>query len=1819
MPLRGFIKIFSLKIFIPLSVLFIAVTLIGLINPKSAFADFVLRGGTCYFRYGNTSGQTQELPVDINFCTGGQGNGACMANLAGECRAANVPGGGGSGCTTEDIITEYTPAGQTPQYIRFQADCSATWSNGINSQDYGLNIAYFRTSDRKYTDLTSSRSALGMQQNNSAFKIANGNSGVTIPMSWFSGEMADYTTEKSIGFYPNCAGSMDDAMEADCFRIEDLEPYIPPPPPPCTMPLEQVSFTTSCTPGAYSSGVQKTTDVVHALNLNQGGNYCQIDYINVSTVQNPSFPNYYNSAVNGVSEKAIPQGFTYRGDGSNLILQPNTTYWISYYDSQSGQLSAGRSFVTRGSCSTPSAPTISQVPQCRFTFPYDTEPERDRINLKWGAPSNQGLGFEGYEIQIANNSAFTGAQMYSNTATDRDIPFGAPAYSSNIPLGYTYYYRVRGVNWGGSGSWSAVRSGYIQMKPSSLNSLTLGVTPPPTPTGNAVVDIDWTYTNTVIAPPDPVSGGFFGTRTGGSSGMQNLIAQGTQRTLINNIPASACQDTNYTYTLSASNVCGDGPATSRSVVCPRNTPPTCGALQYLNGSSWQNFHGSGVTRNRSTTIQIRRLCTDPEGNPITYSWVTSCGSVSPSNTATTTYTFPSTANTSCDILSGARDNFNAYAPSEAGIANTNPTAGISSLTLAPDSRSIQRSSTADAYAVIRRITQNLATMRYTVSGYNNPAFVGAPAGVNATASITIDTLSANVATNIVNICNPTYGTCGFDNGGGTSMGMSATNASYLINVSFNATQLANVKDVMVGSTATTPIRFGMIVNFNARGADGSLININRSGTPSIINNPPYCVSVNIDPRSPLRTGTTNITVTARDDWGLNQINVGVSPAGGSLTSTDVNTITGNPRSGSTTVPWNITNAATGVYSLNATITDLDGRSATCNASSAVTGSENPGGGTGTPPTIMVDKVVPVCTPGSFTVTSVDGVNLAFAVRGSDPGTVASGLAAIDISVLRPGTGQTWQPAGSSAVINPPVTTYNYSDATGYNVANAPSGTYNFRATWTDEAGNTATCAATYDKGSRISGRIMLNTGTNGDQLRDYANESTGTRFNPVSRLGVAAPTSANWNIATNTNCSAPYPGTSAAASDTGACNAWFISNAEYATSSTPTIGIRFPALSSNATIPKYRCTAMRLFNTVVSSSTPTKTFTGATVVPINCVGGVCGCDVTLASGDITVNSNATYTATSIWPTHVEFDLDYNSDQVYGTIRNERGSAIQNVTVTAGGVTPAGTSNASGSYETPIPAGDNSAGYLRSGLSGSPVSTTVTLTNNDPTKLCIHAVKTDFTNNASRNTVGNFDSAAEVSSIAKTLSVPGTGWSVAADDACTATVQVANGTMSPKYQNQVNYLLIPKVKVTGRIYFLNKDNLCGSPAAWSDSANQASSGSVPLTLTMQTDTGLTDFYNPDGDSSYNTGDSYTYYANILPGSTWNTWQLQKTVSFAAGSPYTSCGNDTINVATSLPNYPYDSSNPTRGYEISSDIAVYVREANDWWQTYNGGVHGLAGIQNAIPNESLPVEVGGFDMHTMVGVPNNVIYSAASSPSLIKNGFRPSTSGALVTTRGNIGTINAGRSGANWQISGDKAWKQDSMPALRIPFAGEGASSVEAIDKVRALTSGNWPTSMPNFSTSGSNNKVILSGNQTIGSSSSDTTYGNNNYILVDGDVTIAGNLKPSGTNLDQTLFIVASGDVTIAAGVAEINAFIYTPGDINIATAGQDSSSEKVLRVYGGLYAGGTIHQRRDIENTPTNFGYPSVQVMFNPGLIISTRSASFPSQLKDTNVYWTQE
>lgn len=1987
MPLRGFIKTFPFRISYFTVFFFLAAFSIfwsfnpSLVSAQTCTGGYRWSGSQCRFYYGNTSGNCQSLPVADSFCSGGGSNACGDLENNRQCETANVPGSSGATNGCEEVSARYCfdgncdpnhiPVNPTPTDILFDLSCSHTWSDA-NNKDLHMNIEFLDYSDGKWHGLRRS----GLAVDSDLFKVLNNDESRRIPLRWMRESMQDVTTEKAIVFYPNCAGSLSDAMDADCYRKTKLAPLIVDNNTPsctvssvsngsnydvtitgndvgsgiarmglsytpinssgsptgpevvvvnndyivspatsshsrtftvpknllttgqgyivtgkvwdlkgsnsypantstpnhatcttalqCIMPVEQVDFLTSCTPRVNSNGIQYTDSIVRARNLNAGGAYCQVDYVNVTEngttspdAGNFTYPNYWNRATNGAATLDIPNNFLKRDTGAELILQPNKRYWVSYYDQQSGGLTAGRSFVTRAACRAPTAgPTITAVPICKVDPHVSSDPGIALRDLRWSPLTSSQVGdnFTGYEIEVYRNSVTPANRVVVATSvpSQTSASFGA-WYWEELQAGNTYLYRVRGESWGGYGPWSAVSSRYLIRKPSAIDSFSVyayssgqGVS------GSPYITTQWAYDD-ATAPLRPTGTSYTWRNT--TRGTSFNFAS-TQRSYTETLTYAQCNNTTYNYSLNAINECGTGPTRYLSFTCPANRAPTCLPIQYSdnNGASWVDYpppptSAPFLVRNPRSGILLRKNCTDTEGNSIRYDWSTSpgCGTFAPAsqtlasphlNGGLTAYTFPSNANMSCNLTIAVRDNLGHISPSETVIAKTFPAPNVGTHTISAGSRSIQRSSTTDAYAVVSGTAQDLATVNYNWSGYSNLSAQGSSNNIPGTARI--DTTSTTVNGKI-NICHPTYGSCFFVNSGSTALTFLTASGSSPINIRLSATHQPTIRDVMVDPT-TTNVKYGIRVNFTASAANGETLSVSPSGTPGIINNAPTCSGVTFGPTpgSPYRTGNISVSVTGRDDWGLRGLTITYRAVTGGTTTTVVNNPTQfNSRLGTATFNVSTTNMVSGYYNFNIAMSDGDGKSVNCLASGNITGDES--GSSNTPPVILIDKQVPQCGIGGMTVTpNAAGDLLGFTVSGTDPTSNSSysGLNRIHILAKRPNeTAFSSTPVLSfnlTATPRPQNYTHTFSNAsaaTSYNLTGQPSGAYTFRAVWTDRAGNvsatptssTTPCDATYEKRSRITGKVNMFTGVDGLDKRDYSREVNGTEFSVGTRAALSQPlVPAFWQNATLSTCTATYPGVAGSST----CGAYFVSGAEYSGSAPPILELQFPRLSSDSGIGKYRCN-MTLYNTVTSPWTVRRTVpnTDAAGSGATCTGTTCVCRFTLSGTDITVNPAASYSTTSIWPTHVEFDVLYNSDQVYGRVENEAGNAISGNTVTVSrGSWSSVPASVAGSYVAPAPSPDNTAAYARTNQ-----STNVTLNNADVTKLCVWAYRNNFVNpgaNASRNSATTTFTNANVATVAQQLSL--SGFNVGVSSQCIAPVTINSGPVSPKNQNQVNFLLLPKVQVTGTIYYLKNDNMCGED--WTDPDNQSTD--TPLTVDMNFATvtppppngALSLFYNPNNPSSptgagtYATGQTYTVYANGLPGSQWNNWQIQANV-FVTGAgnvTYAPCeATTTIDVSDAISTYPSVA-------VIDRPIAVYMVESNDWWQTYNGGVHGYNSITNRVPTvDALNENTCGHDIHTVIGRGTCGMY--ASGTSTLRTPFRAYATGGLVTSRGVL-QQSAGRDNLDWRITESSNWKDPEMKGLRLPFTTSESTDVTAVEKVAAVGTGeNWKVNPGNLSTtisSSGNGKVFYSGDQTI---SSPLSFGNNNYMVVDGDLTINANLlaSGSGTDLRQSIFIIASGDVTIGGAVSEVNAHIYTPGNITInsGTNGADDPAELPLKIYGGLYAGGNIDFRRDLPNINQNWGYPTTQVMFNPALVVRSRQPDFPSQLKETNVYWTQE
>lgn len=2016
MPFSGYTNSFSFRnLFLLFSLCVASIIVFGLANPNSALADFRLTNGQCRFYYGNTSGQEQSLPVAMSFCTGGSGggNGACAA--LDNCYSVSVPGVPGCsnppGTPKATYVFPNNDQSQPPTGINFDMGCSATWStykdsggHEVPSKDIDMNIVYFSINNKNYTDFRPGN--LGNQRD---YKVQNNSQTKYIPLSIMNTEMQDYSVSHDFKFYPNCAGSLEDAESADCFRkasipalvIDNNRPTcsvssvangsnydvtitgndvgsgvaqmqlsyqqidgagnpIGTPTPimtpfrfspvtanssqtqtfqipkssltsgngyiavaevwdlkgrnnydtgaddsansvtcttqlQCVMPTPAIQQLYACTPNPI---VTLQGSQARAINLNLGGAYCGVDYVNVSHSNNFTYGNYYrnySALYAGTTSMDIPHQMINPANNTYLYLQPGKPEYIMYYDAQSQQTSVVRSWTPPVQCTTPGTPTFTAFPICKRN---SSDADTSKASLSWNAPANPGQGTAlSYDLQIDDNSTFN-SPIYTTSVT-RAAPQNGPVdwdlgiYPPNASykVGGMYYYRIRARNWGGYSNWVYSSSNGLQPAQGYL----LNTTPSAATNFNtsalnargtsipAQVNLSWRE-NFSALPGLPQynavqqTDGWVITRTpiGGAGSSRTFFTDKGEITATDSTNLT-CNDTTYRYSLYGRNTCGNGPGVFDDVTCPRNTGPTCGAIQYRDtpNGAWNNWPAAGLTEDPGTNIQVRRTCTDPEVNNVIYSWTASAGSITPNPTTLasgTTYmgdfTFPNVANSSNNLTSNARDTGGAQSPQNPTtvVAKTWPTVSFGTHTITPGSRTIQRSSTSDAYAVVGGVTQNIGYVNYNIVGYSNPLLQGA--FLNREGILTINT-SAVSAGNMLNICNSTYGSCSFTANGTTRMAnITAANSSYQIQVSFNAAQALAVKEVMA-DPANTGSRFGIHVDFNTTDAKNIPISTGATGNAPITNNAPFCQNITFSPSPAGPGGTMTITPTIRDDWGLGDLTVYYStPANPTSfqrifdTSGDYFDNLGNPRGASPAITWNLS-ALTGTnrYNIRVNFTDQDGKTTTCYANDADAGSgiDNPGGGPTTLPVVTIDKTVPACTSG-ITITRL-GDYIAFGVNGQDPrsNNTYSGLNQLSFTYRR--TNNTPMPsplaagspiaiAGSPQTYSFPVPSapYNASTPGTLNIGSMPSGTYNIVATWRDRAGNTGSCNANYDKGSLISGRVKLTVDTNGNKIEDFKT-IPGTSTDFVIRTNNGANTIVTDWINSGTDCVGSYPGR---AYPTDTCNAYFVSNNEFSATSPArdvslTVGTMSGALSA---VGRYSCTI----------NIRTAGETGPIVRTVQSDGANGVCTATLLPTEIAMGTVANGPAT-LWPTHVEFILHPNTDQIAGRVWDSNGNIVSQYLATALR-DPSGA--AWGSSVNTVPAftvpptqfPDDSAIYVPN--VGAYVRGGVHIQDNraNPNqRLCVWAMKNDMTTYkdlASFTSI--FNSAANIGTIVRSQSVPSTlipgnddtGWTV---DTANVTVNSCdimfplkrNGNMSPKYQHQVHVMSVPKVNITGKVYLVNDSSLCtADEATLADPSSQVPGNpTVPVRVTYTptaaapgaptsaTFTGLAAQYdNRNGNNNINV------FVGGLPDSNFNQWQYTRGVSFvnaSDGNMYTTCPNSTVDVGGNLgtgagaPASPY----PLRN-QVTNNVIVYAKGANNWWQVYNGGVHALNKIEDEVP-DVIAVGEGGSEnaeIHMIVGNPTYSMFDPTGvAPVLsIRNKMRQFNSGGLVSTAstdpiGGVGVIpglhrtGSGAISQNWGVASTK------FGELRLPYrVAEDSTTLTVIDKIGALNS--LPTHWGDAGDFDSNQKVYINGDYKV-ENGSPLKINGFQYVVIKGNLTIEDNIVPTSSdpNFNQTILMVATGDVTISGAVSEINAMIYTPGNITINSAGQNSSNEKVLKVYGGLYAGKNVTMHRDLQNSVANFGYPAVQVIYNPALIINSTGPGFPSELKESNVYWINQ
>lgn len=122
-------------------------------------------------------------------------------------------------------------------------------------------------------------------------------------------------------------------------------------------------------------------------------------------------------------------------------LANGTTYYIWLFAHNSQGWSPASAVLTL---------TIPDVPDTPSTAPVLTYTPPDTVSVAFAAPGNGGSAITSYDVQYADNSAFTGA-VSANSAS-------SPKAISGLSPGKTYWFRVRANNSQGSGAYGPASS-----------------------------------------------------------------------------------------------------------------------------------------------------------------------------------------------------------------------------------------------------------------------------------------------------------------------------------------------------------------------------------------------------------------------------------------------------------------------------------------------------------------------------------------------------------------------------------------------------------------------------------------------------------------------------------------------------------------------------------------------------------------------------------------------------------------------------------------------------------------------------------------------------------------------------------------------------------------------------------------------------------------------------------------------------------------------------------------------------------------------------------------------------------------------------------------------------------------------------------------------------------------------------------------------------------------------------------------------------------------------------------------------------------------
>ncbi|PJC23574.1 hypothetical protein CO058_02710, partial [candidate division WWE3 bacterium CG_4_9_14_0_2_um_filter_35_11] len=341
-----------------------------------------------------------------------------------------------------------------------------------------------------------------------------------------------------------------------------------------------------------------------------------------------------------------------------------------------------------------------------------------------------------------------------------------------------------------------------------------------------------------------------------------------------------------------------------------DTAPTCKVYSRLNSAdAWADVTGQYFTYSKGTNVQVRTVGSDADADTIgSYSWSTSAGTISPTDTQESAYTVLPVDGLNASVTGRVNESVpnNLYGTCSTVMKTPDPGTHIIA------AGSINGSSTS-------------ATIAYSYSGYVND---NNGIGVNGTS-----TISSGAIAGYINICTVSGVTCTFEGqsvGTGLMIGSGSSSSKNII-VDLGSVRLDNTKS------------YAAKVLFSAPTADGGTITASTTGgVIAIMDAVPTCGNISMSPANSVLSGSSDaLTITALgfDDWTMSSAkleynsNITGTNAG---TWTTIGTVSSfaSVVSPSAVFSWAPGSFALGRYQLRVTWTDNKsptGQTVTCSA------------------------------------------------------------------------------------------------------------------------------------------------------------------------------------------------------------------------------------------------------------------------------------------------------------------------------------------------------------------------------------------------------------------------------------------------------------------------------------------------------------------------------------------------------------------------------------------------------------------------------------------------------------------------------------------------------------------------------------------------------------------------------------------------------------------------------------------------------------------------------------------------------------------------